>query len=184
MKTYIYLLAILIIFPVLNVQAQQKYYYTANLEAYEGSWTYTSNDGTEVFTLKLQKVQLNSNRSRHDCLVGGYYQYKNGQLLADTRGNLPSYITEANGYNLYSPSFIGDNGCARPDCVDPDEIYFYFWDKQYGEEFLPGLLTLLTPTTLRFEVWEGDYLSTTQPPKSTAITVPQDVVLTKVAESL
>ena len=181
MKTYIYLLAILIAFPVLNVNAQQKYRYTANLEAYEGSWTYTSDDGTEVFTLTLQKAQENSTLYRNECLVGGYYHYKDGQLLADTRRNLPAQITDANLFNFsYSPSFLGDNSCARPDCVDPDEIYFYFWDKQYREEFLPGLLTLLTPSTLRFEVWEGDHFSFGKPGNSTSITVPQVVVLTKI----
>ena len=182
MKTYhLYLLAVLIVFPVLDAHAQPEYLYTANLEAYEGSWTYTSNDGTEVFILKLQKAWQDTNLFTGECLVGGYYHSKNGQVLADTRNNLPNQIIDANYFVPYCPSFFGDNGCARPDCVTPDEVNFFFWDERYGEKRLPGYLTLLTMGTLQFEVWEGSHISTIQPPKSNAISVPQDVVLTKVA---
>jgi hypothetical protein len=167
------LTVVLCLLLAMSSSAQQKYRYTSNLEAYVGTWKYES--GGEVFTLVLKKGTENTNLFYHDCLIGGYRHVKNGQLQGDYTQNLPDVITEDNYFIPDCPSFKGSNGCARPDCV-LSYIRFYFWDRGYGEYSLDGHLTLLSPTTVRFRVWQSEYWGAARG----SITVPQDVVLTKV----
>jgi hypothetical protein len=175
MKVYTTILTFLFVLLVADSgRAQQKIRYTSNLEAYVGTWSYSS--GSETFTLVLKKGKENTSFFYRDCLIGGYKHVKNGQLVGDYTQNLPSEVTDSNHLIPSCPSFIGSNSCARPDCVTPNEVDFSFWDRAYGEYDLNGYLTLLSPTTVRFEVRQSEYWGAARG----SITVPQDVVLTKV----
>ena len=179
MKTYTIVLCLLIagLFAKTGM-AQQEYLYTTNLEIFEGTWEYQS--GSTVFTLVLKKGKQDTGAFFGDCLVGGYRLIKNGQVQADNTYNLPKTVTNETFMpfsDLQRPSFFGDNGCVRWDCVTPNEVDFTFWDRGYGQsvnDYLSGRLTFINPMSIRFEVG-APFGSSLKGP----ITVPTDVVLTR-----
>ena len=162
-----------------EAQVKQRYTYTANLEAFAGTWVYQG-DG-ETFTLVIKKGRENTGMSYGDRLIGGYKLVKDGIVVYDDTQNLPDEITDDNFGTLKSPGFHGTNGCSRPDCVTPDMIYFYFFDSHRLS--LNGVFRLQTPTTARFTVERPEMaliLEEGREYEVYEITVPQDVILTKV----
>ena len=162
-----------------EAQVKQQYTYTANLEAFAGTWVYQS--GSETFTLVIKKGRENTGLFYGDCLIGGYKLVKDGVVAADYTQNLPDEITDDNYYIPKCPSFYGTNGCSRPDCVDLTAAHFYFSDSNRLR--LNGVFRLQTPTTARFTVERPEMaliLEEGREYEVYEITVPQDVIMTKV----
>ena len=175
MKHRIVVSALAILLGISAKAQPAEYLHTTNLHSYEGIWEYTSGD--ETFTLVIKRGQLNTTLFYGECLIGGYYHFKNGQVRDYTR-NIPNRVE---GFEFSRPSrpiFIGENGCVRPDCVTPNEVDFYFWDENFmNNKSLKGMFTLIDSHTARFEVWKMEDISGRP---SGEITIPQDVIMKKV----
>ena len=168
-------LVLLLLLTTVGSRAQSEYQYTANLHAFEGRWEYRN--GSETFILEL-KVGYHSlaNLSYGDFLIGDY-AHAEGSRYHRYTDNIPTYIDDSNFIVPYCPGFLGDNGCARPDCVTPNRVRFYFWDRDCGTTRLIGILELLSPTTARFTLRKQEGVP------SGEITVPNNITLTKVSSS-
>ena len=166
----------MLLLSVLESKAQQEYLYTENLDAYVGTWKYEA--ANETFILVLRKAALSTDLFYGSCLTGGYKHIKNGKIIADYTANLPSTITNANFNIPNCPTFFGDNGCVRPDCVTPNEVDFFLWDKAYGDKRLHGCISLIASASIHFEVWQNDDISGRA--HNRVITVPTDIILHKV----
>ena len=179
MKKILLLPATILLLLAHQLGAQPKYRYTANLDAYVGTWVYQNADTT--FTLVIKKGTQSTSLFHSDCLIGGYKLEKGGFVLADYTQNIPSEFTEDSYSPSNFPAFWGDNGRSKPEKVNPNKVEIYFLDN--SGLLLNGMFILKSPTTANFTVWKQErvvLLEEGQTYEDPDISVPEDVIMTKV----
>ena len=147
--------------------------YTANLEAYTGTWEY--NNGSDVFRIFLKKVNEDIPVSIGECLIGEYYYQKNGVLLDSyVESQIPII------YNNITRSKVviyATNGKYNVNYVDPLKLRVNFNDKRLNKFTGSASIEFISPTQIRWVLKddEGDYYED----PIMGFSVPTNVIMTK-----
>jgi len=184
------LLPILSLFIFSFALAQEKRVgYSIDLTPFVGTWEYRTEN--ELFKVMLVKGKIDNSLAMFDCILGGYYYQKDGQVIADYLSPIPavSDFTINGGSKIIACAFSYDQ--SRIAEYAPDYLFVtYFDDKKEGKSSGEGSsITLLTYNTIKWELKEGErwiikdrngnYLEGHEP-KPEGFSVPTNVVLTKV----
>jgi hypothetical protein len=125
-------------------------FYTKNLEAYEGTWVYQSND--TIFKIVLQNGPKIYKGGSIDGLLGGYFLSVKEDTLENHLSPLPKYwktFTTTNNLYIWATNYSDDE--RR---VDPNSLRFTFWDQKKrhynGNGIMAGTINLLSPNKIRW----------------------------------
>ena len=172
----------------ISLLGQKKLYSNSiDLTPFIGIWEYRTEN--EVFKITLKEGKVDDSFIQHDCLIGGYYYQKNGNVVAqhsDPAVKTYSYSSDEIKIMAYnSSSFIDVSK------LDPSHLHLLFIDdqKEGKNSSLESSITLLSPTTIKWTLKEEEQIYITDKqgsykdgfkPKPEGFSVPTNVVLTKV----
>lgn len=150
--------------------------YSINLEAYVGTWEFTS--GSDIFRITLKKGSKDIDTSFGSCLIGDYSYSKNNVILDNYLiSEIPTIYNEITYKSII---IFADNGkLISVNSANPNELYMYFYDKQRKKRVYSGRIQLISPTQIRWilEDDEGDYDADdwVEP----GFSVPTNIIMTK-----
>ncbi len=155
-------------------------FYTKNLEAYEGTWVYQSND--TIFKIILQKGPIvYTNGDSIDGLLGGYFLSVKGDTLENYLSPLPTcWKFSTTNKNLY---IWATNYSYHKHKVNPNSLRFTFWDQKKrhynGNGIMAGTINLLSPNKIRWilDEIEGIRATIDQTADPIGFSVPIDVIM-------
>jgi len=181
MKTIKIILLLLLISSSLIAQKINITFYTKNLEAYEGTWLYQSND--TIFKIVLQKGPKVYGSGSIDGLLGGYFLSVKGDTLENYLSPLPAcWKTFTTTNNLY---IWATNYSPNKQDINPNSLRFTFWDQKKrhydGNGIMAGTINLLSPNKIRWilDEIEGIRATIDQTADPIGFSVPTDVIMTK-----
>jgi len=184
------ILLISLLIVIANSLTAQKVgnYYTKNLNAYVGTWEYTDADCTFRIYLKkgLSYYNKTTNRLRWEMVYGGHYIERNGVVITDLEA-----ATKLAAEDDSVMSITASNGKEEETLVNPNVLTLGFYD-DLKEKGGTGLLTLTpgNPAQLRWQITKTDervfltVIGDPEPVFHEGWTVPEDVVLTKIFDTI
>ena len=134
-----------------SLSAQKTVFYTKNLEAYESTWVYQSND--TIFKIILQKGQkIYTDNNAINGLFGGYFLSVKGVTVENYLSPLPTHWKPATKTsNLY---IWATNYSYNEQRVDPNSLTFTFWDQKKkhfdGNGIMAGTIKLLSSNKIQW----------------------------------
>ncbi len=158
-----------------------------NLDAYVGTWQYTSD--TLTFKITLKKVPMTSTFANGECLLGDYYLKKYDTLISSI-GNIPDASSDE---TLEQEMLYGTNAVLITDTefenlcehIDSTQIRVRAYDKTYQKRIYEWRIDLLSPTKIRWwrdGVPEGIYMED-EMKKAWETSLPDNITLTKVIKT-
>ena len=180
MKKMIIILSLVLVSSGIKSQG-----YTANLDFFVGTWTYTNEVTNEEFTLKLRKsVYINPLDKYQDekaCLVGAYTYMLNGDIITDTMDEFGS-----DKHALKMP-LMATNFVRNISKLDSQKLRLTFKDRKYNKYTLSSSLEIVStsPAKIRWTLTEDEGEEVYSPGetiKPNGFSVPVNMVLTKVSE--
>jgi len=178
MKTKIVLISIIICLNLTSVMGQEiiikKQLYTANLEAYTGTWEYVA--GQETFRIILKIGNEDTKWYYGACLIGDYYYTKNNSFIDNNwNPNIPAIYNDLSRETITIYASNGKSGSVSR--VNSNDLYMYFRDKQMKKRTLSGKIKLISLTQIQWilEDDEGDIDGWVEE----GFSVPTNVIMTK-----
>ena len=144
MKTKIVLISIIICLNLTSVMGQEiiikKQLYTANLEAYTGTWEYVA--GQETFRIILNIGNEDTKWYYGACLIGDYYYTKNNSFIDNNwNPNIPAIYNDLSRETITIYASNGKSGSVSR--VNSNDLYMYFRDKQMKKRTLRMAISTL-----------------------------------------
>ena len=167
-------------------------YYTANLDAYVGTWEYS--DANCTFRIYLKKGKDYYSKGGPLCceaVYGGHYIKQAGANIPLV--DLTNAVQKATDENRKGLTITADNGKKEASQVNPNELVFVFRDDLKGNKRGIGRLTLIpgNPAKLRWHIQKtaerGLIIRIDNEPSPViheGWTVPEDVILTKISDTI
>ena len=178
MKTKIVLISIIICLNLTSVMGQEiiikKQLYTANLEAYTGTWEYVA--GQETFRIILNIGNEDTKWYYGACLIGDYYYTKNNSFIDNNwNPNIPAIYNDLSRDTIFI--YASNGKYESVSYANPNELSMFFRDKQMKKRTLSGKIKLISPTQIQWilEDDEGDIDGWVEE----GFSVPTNVIMTK-----